>query len=149
MNSNWMLHIYSTAPLTRGENAVVGTGGGNKSQQFVKNRQKKPPFLLLFWVWDIYFSYSFLVLRRHWKSRMQTFGEGPAFLVHPSFMPLWSLPASESEGALTRIHSTVVGNFVAFFWLLLSTSRVLLLVVNICCTFAPQKCGRFQHLRSL
>lgn len=60
---------------------------------------KKYLFLLLFWIWDIYFSHSFLFLRRCWKSRMQTFGKGSVFLLHPSFMSLWSLPASQREGA--------------------------------------------------
>lgn len=53
---------------------------------------------------------------------------------HPSCLYEVYLPHRRSkapaERALTSIHSTVVGNFVASFWLLQSTSQVSLLLVK-------------------
>lgn len=152
-----MSPIYSTAAVKRRENAV-DTDRGNRSYQFLRNTQITP-FLLLFWVGDIYFSYSSLFLRRCWKSRMNAdvwkgFCFSLSLILYASvkFTCLTerrSKGLAPAEGALTSIHSTVAGNFVASFWLLLSASQVLLLLVNICYTFAPQQCGRFQHLHYL
>lgn len=65
----------------------------------------------------------------------------------------WSLSALQKGGAspgccrrsdivLPSSRSTAADDLAVSFWLLLSTSWLLLLLVNICYTFAPQRCGK-------
>lgn len=148
------LTVTKGKPLARGENYVVDTGGEKKTTLELCQKEAKS-------VWVLSSEYVFLlfspILEKMLEKQKSGISKGFCFLLHPAFKPLRGvyLPCRKEERdlgswrrsdiALPSVRSTAAGDLAVSLWLLLSTSWV----VNICCTFAPQCCGKLQRLSYL